>query len=84
MCGNIFERKKRLIDELKKIQRILDFRFSPKLQDRENTLRQEIEEILWHEELLWCQKSEGRWFSCEFLSIPIGYFKAICLSFCER
>lgn len=59
--GNIFERKRKLISELKKIQMILDCHFSKKLYDRELILRRELEEVLSHEELLWFQKSRAEW-----------------------
>lgn len=57
--GNIFERKRRLIGELKRVQKVLDVCFSHKLQACEANLRVEIEEVLAHEELL-CTKNIGR------------------------
>lgn len=59
--GNIFECKRRLTGELKRVQRILDYRFSHSLHKRDIDLRQELEEVLHHEELLWIQKSRSKW-----------------------
>lgn len=59
--GNIFQRKRKLVGELKRVQKVLYFRFLTMLQERETTLRHEIEEVLSHEELLWFQKSKAEW-----------------------
>lgn len=57
--GNIFVRKRRLILELERIQRILYLRDLKKLRDRELELWLGIEDV--HEELLWFQKSRANW-----------------------
>ncbi|KAA3485236.1 reverse transcriptase [Gossypium australe] len=51
--GNIFQRKRQLISELKRVQCIMELRYSQCLHNRELELRLEVEEILHHEELLW-------------------------------
>ncbi|KAG4214533.1 hypothetical protein ERO13_A01G127601v2 [Gossypium hirsutum] len=55
--GNIFARKKKLVYKLERVQRILDMCFSLRLRSREIEIRQDLEEVLGHEELLWFQKS---------------------------
>ncbi|KAB2042336.1 hypothetical protein ERO13_D02G180833v2 [Gossypium hirsutum] len=55
--GNMFSCKHNLIVELTRVQRILEVRDSPRLSNRELELKQEIEEVLKHEELSWSQKS---------------------------
>lgn len=57
MYGNMFSCKHNLIVELTRVQRILEVRDSPRLSNRELELKQEIEEVLKHEELSWSQKS---------------------------
>lgn len=59
--GNIFYHKRRLIGELKKVQKIVDYRFLQSLHKRDIKLCQELEEVLYHEELLWFQKSRFNW-----------------------
>ncbi|KAA3466548.1 putative Transposon TX1 [Gossypium australe] len=55
--GNIFARKKKLVYKLERVQRILDMCFSSRLHSREIEIRQDLEEVLRHEEILWFQKS---------------------------
>lgn len=55
--GNIFVRKRKLVNELKKVQKILEFRSSHSLLKWGSELKFDIEEALAHEELLWFQKS---------------------------
>lgn len=43
------------------MQKILEFRNSQTLLDREKVLRVDIEEVLFHEEFLWYQKSRAEW-----------------------
>lgn len=61
--GNIFSRKRKVISELKRIQRVLKVRNSFRLRQREFDLRGELEEILKQEEILWFQKSHYQWLS---------------------
>lgn len=61
MYGNIFVRKRKLLSKLEHVQKILDVHESSSLAKRELELRQEIEELLFHEELLWFQKSRLVW-----------------------
>lgn len=58
---NIFVRKRKLISELERVQKVLDVCFSQTLHRREYGLQHEIEEVLAHEELLWFQKSKAKW-----------------------
>lgn len=50
-----------MIAELKRVQKVLNYRFSQKLHNREAELRIDLEEVLSHEELLWFQKSRAEW-----------------------
>lgn len=49
------------MNELKKIQRILEFQSSPTLLKWESKLKYDIEEVLAHEGILWFQKSKAEW-----------------------
>ncbi|TYH45008.1 hypothetical protein ES332_D11G235000v1 [Gossypium tomentosum] len=44
--------------ELKRVQRILEFRQLTRLNVREAELQREIDDLLKHEENIWCQKSQ--------------------------
>lgn len=58
---NIFERKKFLTTELIRIQRILEWCSSDNLRKRKLDVKQELKDILKHEEILWFQKSRSTW-----------------------
>lgn len=55
----MFARKRELIMELKRVQRILEFRQLTRLNVREAELQREIDDLLKHEENIWCQKSRA-------------------------
>ncbi|KAG8478461.1 hypothetical protein CXB51_028358 [Gossypium anomalum] len=57
--GNIFAMKKELIMELKRVQRILEFRQSTCLKVRKAELQREINDLLKHDENVWFQKSHA-------------------------
>ncbi|XP_017628994.1 uncharacterized protein LOC108471970 [Gossypium arboreum] len=59
--GNIYTRKKDLVSELSRVQRILEVRRSSHLVSSEAKIRGEIDDLLNHEELLWFQKSRTAW-----------------------
>ncbi|KAH1031752.1 hypothetical protein J1N35_043926 [Gossypium stocksii] len=59
--GHITSRKKFLVKELTRIQKLIDFLGSNRLAKVELKIRQELENILRHEELLWKQKAYCDW-----------------------
>ncbi|KAL1127560.1 hypothetical protein V6Z11_A13G186900 [Gossypium hirsutum] len=59
--GHITCRKKFLVKELSKTQKIIDFFGSNCLAQVELKIRQELENVLHHEELLWRQKARCDW-----------------------
>ncbi|KAG8498856.1 hypothetical protein CXB51_005701 [Gossypium anomalum] len=59
--GHISARKKILVKELTKIQRIIDCSGSNRLAKVELKIQQELENVLRHEELLWKQKARCDW-----------------------
>ncbi|KAF7831333.1 ribonuclease H [Senna tora] len=59
--GNIFKRKKRLISIIEGIQRVANHCENRFLYKLENDLKNELDEVLKQEEILWFQKSRGQW-----------------------
>src|ERR1044072_4026269 len=59
--GNIFRRKKRVEQRLQGVQQELDWRETEAMLRLEHELREEYEEILLQEELMWYQKSREQW-----------------------
>lgn len=59
--GIIFVRKRRLISDLERVQKVLEVLYSQTLHRLEYELSQEVEEVLAHEELLWFQKFRAEW-----------------------
>ncbi|XP_019160127.1 PREDICTED: uncharacterized protein LOC109156749 [Ipomoea nil] len=59
--GNIFIRKRMLLARLGGIQSRLEISFHRGLAKLKRKLRAELEETLYHEELLWFQKSREEW-----------------------
>ncbi|KAB2004484.1 hypothetical protein ES319_D11G202000v1, partial [Gossypium barbadense] len=59
--GNIYTRKKDLVSELSRVQRIFQVRRSSHLVLREAKIQGEIDDLLNPEELLWFQKSSTAW-----------------------
>ncbi|XP_016676268.2 uncharacterized protein [Gossypium hirsutum] len=55
--GHITHRKRKLLHKLARIQHALDFSGSNSLSQQEALVRDELEDILHHEEILWKQKS---------------------------
>ncbi|CAN1162022.1 LINE-1 retrotransposable element ORF2 protein [Linum perenne] len=61
--GNIFRRKQRLTEELKKAEdRSSSFPSLSNLAD-ERAIRSKLEAVLWQEDALWVQKSRSKWIS---------------------
>ncbi|CAN1128818.1 Putative ribonuclease H protein At1g65750, partial [Linum perenne] len=61
--GNIFRRKRRLTEELKKAEaRSSSFPSSSNLAE-ERAIRSKLETVLWQEDALWIQKSRSKWIS---------------------
>lgn len=59
--GNIFYKKKRVMARLESIQRKLAHVNSTGLIKLDRKLRQELEDTLYQEELLWFQQSREEW-----------------------
>lgn len=59
--GHITSRKRLLTKKLAKIQRIIDFTGSNRLAQVEMRIQKELENVLYHEELLWKQKARCNW-----------------------
>ncbi|XP_019173843.1 PREDICTED: uncharacterized protein LOC109169419 [Ipomoea nil] len=59
--GNIFQRKNRTLARLKGVQRCLCTKVTPNLLRLERKLREELENTLYQEELLWYQRSREEW-----------------------
>ncbi|KAL1149450.1 hypothetical protein V6Z11_A10G191700 [Gossypium hirsutum] len=59
--GHITHRKRKLLHKLARIQHALDFSGSNSLSQQEALVRDELEDILHHEEILWKQKSRCEW-----------------------
>lgn len=55
--GNLFARKEDLFKRIANIQKLRDFSGSYHLDQVDLSLRQELEDVLHHEELLWKQKA---------------------------
>ncbi|CAN1178327.1 LINE-1 retrotransposable element ORF2 protein [Linum perenne] len=61
--GNIFRRKRRLTEELKKVEaRSSSFLSSSNFAD-ERAICSKLETVLWQEDALWIQKSRSKWIS---------------------
>ncbi|CAN1129383.1 Putative ribonuclease H protein At1g65750 [Linum perenne] len=58
---NIFKRKKRLETKLKQAEAWTTANPSALNRHKENTIRTNLELVLWQEELLWVQKSRANW-----------------------
>ncbi|XP_057444905.1 uncharacterized protein LOC130737157 [Lotus japonicus] len=59
--GNIFRRKRRIADQIRRVQERLETVDSAYLHRRLGELRKDQEEVLAHEEMLWFQKSREKW-----------------------
>ncbi|CAL1384971.1 unnamed protein product [Linum trigynum] len=59
--GNIFRRKKQLLNELKSLEMLNERRPSRSSLAREQEVRVSLEHTLWEEELLWTQKARANW-----------------------
>ncbi|CAL1404640.1 unnamed protein product [Linum trigynum] len=59
--GNIFKRKRSLSKMLVKWELINDHKPNPRTIQEETRVREELEQTLWQEELLWMQKSRDNW-----------------------
>ncbi|KAG8493637.1 hypothetical protein CXB51_011699 [Gossypium anomalum] len=74
---HITSRKKLLVKELTKIQRIMDFSSSNCLAQVELKIRQELENVLRYEELIWKQKACCDWL--HFRDCNTKFFHALML-----
>lgn len=61
--GNVFQRKKRLLARIKGIQNCLSQQPTQNLIKLEKRLREELDETLAQEEILWYQRSREQWIS---------------------
>ena len=61
--GNIFQRKRRVLDRLGGVQKAIASRGNPSLYQLEETLETEYRQILRQEEIHWYQKSRCQWIS---------------------
>ncbi|XP_057453240.1 uncharacterized protein LOC130745118 [Lotus japonicus] len=59
--GNIFRRKRRIADQIRRVQERLETVDSAYLHRRLGELRKDQEEVLAQEEMLWFQKSREKW-----------------------
>ncbi|KAG8472412.1 hypothetical protein CXB51_034210 [Gossypium anomalum] len=59
--GHITSQKRFLIDELTRVQKIMDFSGTNQLTQVELKIRQELDNVIRHEELLWKQKAHCDW-----------------------
>ncbi|XP_072058201.1 uncharacterized protein [Arachis hypogaea] len=59
--GNVFKRKRRVLNRINGIQKASTYGRNPFLEDLEQQLVTELEEILNQEEILWLQKSRQNW-----------------------
>ncbi|PNX93226.1 ribonuclease H, partial [Trifolium pratense] len=59
--GNIFQRKRNLENRLRGIQRSMERVDSARLIMLEHQLQEELDKVLYQEELLWYQKSREKW-----------------------
>ncbi|CAL1367787.1 unnamed protein product [Linum trigynum] len=59
--GNIFRRKKYLMKKLQSLEILNERSASPRSLEKEKQTREELEETLWQEEVLWLQKSRANW-----------------------
>ncbi|KAA3484931.1 Retrovirus-related Pol polyprotein LINE-1 [Gossypium australe] len=63
MYGHITARKKNLIHKLAGLQKAMNFSGFNRLAKCELEVREELENVLYHEEMLWKQKSRSDWLS---------------------
>lgn len=59
--GNIFQRRKHITNRLNGIQKEMERVDSSSLMRTEAELQNEMDQILWREEILWFQKSREQW-----------------------
>jgi len=59
--GNIFVRKRKLLNRLEGVQRALERRWSERLVNVEREIKEELEKGMGQEEILWFQKSRKEW-----------------------
>lgn len=59
--GNIFGRKRDLMNRLNEVDNQLVVNISPALEDLKSNLWHELDQVLQQEELLWFQKSRSKW-----------------------
>ncbi|XVF38931.1 hypothetical protein REPUB_Repub20aG0145100 [Reevesia pubescens] len=59
--GNIFKKKRVLIARIQGIQRALEIKSNPFLFNLEKELLDELNQVLFQEELMWYQKSRSQW-----------------------
>ncbi|RYR49330.1 hypothetical protein Ahy_A07g035788 [Arachis hypogaea] len=59
--GNLFKRKRRILNSITRIQNVHSYGRSPLLDDLEKELSGELATVLDQEELLWLQKSRQQW-----------------------
>ena len=59
--GNIFTRKRRILARLRRVQKALETNPRRSLSKLEMKLKQDLEEVLTQEEILWLQKSHKEW-----------------------
>ncbi|KAH1033042.1 hypothetical protein J1N35_045216 [Gossypium stocksii] len=59
--GHISQRKRHLLHKLSNVQNAMDLSGSNSLRQQELVIREELKSILYHEEILWKQKSRCEW-----------------------
>lgn len=59
--GNVFHRKKRILARIKGVQDRMTYQVRPEWIKLDKKLRQELEEVLFQEELIWFQRSREEW-----------------------
>lgn len=65
MFGNIFERKRAMIQNLEEVAHLLTINPSEDLENAQRDLWGKYEQILVQEEVLWFQKSRSKWIQFE-------------------
>ncbi|CAL1356637.1 unnamed protein product [Linum trigynum] len=59
--GNIFQKKKRLANKLHSLETLNERNPSTSSLEEEKKVREDLEDVLWQEEILWLQKSRANW-----------------------
>ncbi|XP_021671097.2 uncharacterized protein LOC110657961 [Hevea brasiliensis] len=76
--GNIFVRKRKLLNRLEGIQRAMERRCTASLLEIEQKVKKELEMVLWQEEVLWFQKSHKEWIQGGDRNTAYFHMKTVC------